>query len=349
MMYNDAGNGSSSSTGTPRNPTIPYPLLGHQVHHPIMIPLPPPPFSGVGGGGGGGGGVVMMMIFRGEMRAARRTKNLWEMVACRMREKGYRRTSDQCKCKWKNLVNRYKILKSRTLSDLLFLVTLVQMSHILSEYVNCMQKWNGQEASDVNNSRRCPFFNELHAVFSARANKTQHAQLDAKTGTTKGRKRLEKVSEDRSHQEFSEELEDEEEIGVDQAGKGRVIQKRKAGQEKRQKLGENENYLVPPLPNVNKNDSVLNCLQEMMRNFIMQQQRIDMQWRESMEKRAVERELFEQEWRQKMEKLERERLMMEQAWREREEQRRLKEESRAQKRDALLTMLLNKLVRNESP
>ncbi|KAL0372008.1 UNVERIFIED_CONTAM: hypothetical protein Scaly_0882400 [Sesamum calycinum] len=82
----------------------------------------------------------------------------------------------------------------------------------------------------------------------------------------------------------------------------------------------------------------------MMRNFIMQQQRIDMQWKESMEKRAVERELFEQEWRQKMEKLERERLMMEQAWREREEQRRLREESRAQKRDALLTMLLNKLI-----
>ncbi|KAL0327663.1 UNVERIFIED_CONTAM: Trihelix transcription factor GT-3b [Sesamum angustifolium] len=344
MMYNDAGNVSSSSTATPRNPTIPYPLLGHQVHQPIMIPLPPSPFSGVGGGGSGAGGggvgvdddddfprrderfpqwstqetrdlIEIRAQLEWDFTAARRTKNLWEMVACRMREKGYRRTSDQCKCKWKNLVNKYK----------------------------------GQEVSDVNNSRQCPFFNELHAVFAARANNTQQAQLDARTGTTKGRKRLEKASEDRSHQEFSEELEDEEEIGVDQAGKGRVIQKRKAGQEKRQKLGENENYLVPPLPNVNKNNSVLNSLQEMMRNFIMQQQRIDMQWKESMEKRAVERELFEQEWRQKMEKLERERLMMEQAWREREEQRRLREESRAQKRDALLTMLLNKLIRNESP
>ncbi|XP_011074149.1 trihelix transcription factor GT-3b-like [Sesamum indicum] len=333
MMYNDAGN-VSSSTATPRNPTIPYPLLGHQVHQPIMIPIPPPPFSGVGGGGGDDDDfprrderfpqwsnqetrdlIEIRAQLEWDFTAGRRTKNLWEMVSCRMREKGYRRTSDQCKCKWKNLVSRYK----------------------------------GQEASDVNNSRQCPFFNELHAVFTARANKMPQSQLDTKTGTAKGRKRLEKVSEDRSHQEFSEELEDEEEIGVDQAGKGRAIQKRKAGQEKRQKLGENENYLVPPLPNVNKNNSILNSLQEMMRNFIMQQQRIDVQWRESMEKRAVERELFEQEWRQKMEKLERERLMMEQAWREREEERRLREESRAQKRDALLTMLLNKLIRNESP
>ncbi|KAK4422424.1 Trihelix transcription factor GT-3a [Sesamum alatum] len=335
MMYNDVGNVSSSRTATPRNPTIPYPLLGHQVHHPIMIPLPPPPFSGGGGGGGDDDDddelprrderfpqwsnqetrdlIEIRAQLEWDFTAARRNKNLWEMVASRMREKGYRRTSDQCKCKWKNLVNRYK----------------------------------GQEASDVDNSRQCPFFNEMHAVFTARANRTQQAQVDVKTGTTKGRKRREKVSEDRSQQEF--ELEDEEEIGVDQAGKGRVVKKRKAGQEKRQKLGEDENYSVPSLPNVSKNDSVLNSLQEMMRNFIMQQQRIDMQWRESMEKRAVERKLFEQEWRQKMEKLERERLMTEQAWREREEQRRLREESRAQNRDALLTMLLNKLIRNESP
>lgn len=39
----------------------------------------------------------------------KRNKNLWEMVVNRMREKGYRRTVDQCKCKWKNLVNRYKV------------------------------------------------------------------------------------------------------------------------------------------------------------------------------------------------------------------------------------------------
>jgi hypothetical protein len=36
---------------------------------------------------------------------------MWEAVAARLRERGYRRTADQSKCKWKNLVNRYKVLR----------------------------------------------------------------------------------------------------------------------------------------------------------------------------------------------------------------------------------------------
>lgn len=41
--------------------------------------------------------------------AAKRAKNLWEVVAERMREKGYWRSGDQCKWKWKYLVSRYKV------------------------------------------------------------------------------------------------------------------------------------------------------------------------------------------------------------------------------------------------
>lgn len=66
-----------------------------------------------------------------------------------------------------------------------------------------------------------------------------------------------------------------------------------------------------------------------------------------MEKYARGREMFEHEWRQTMERLEREKIMMEQAWREREEQRKVREESRAEKRDALLTTLLNKLLQDK--
>jgi hypothetical protein len=51
------------------------------------------------------------------------------------------------------------------------------------------------------------------------------------------------------------------------------------------------------------------------------------------------------EWRQTMEALENERIMMEQRWREREEQRRIRDEARAEKRDALITALLNRLER----
>ncbi|PQQ12223.1 trihelix transcription factor GT-3b [Prunus yedoensis var. nudiflora] len=85
-------------------------------------------------------------------------------------------------------------------------------------------------------------------------------------------------------------------------------------------------------------------IQDMLKAFFQQQQRMEMEWREMMERREQERRMFEQEWRQKMEKVERERLMVEQAWREREEQRRMREESRAERRDALLTTLLNKLI-----
>ncbi len=39
----------------------------------------------------------------------KRNKTLWEFIAGKMKEKGYRRSADQCKCKWKNLVNQYKV------------------------------------------------------------------------------------------------------------------------------------------------------------------------------------------------------------------------------------------------
>eukprot|EP01018_Ginkgo_biloba_P000368 Gb_39766 [translate_table: standard] len=35
----------------------------------------------------------------------KRNKTLWELFVVRMKEKGFHRSSEQCKCKWKNLVN----------------------------------------------------------------------------------------------------------------------------------------------------------------------------------------------------------------------------------------------------
>jgi hypothetical protein len=82
-----------------------------------------------GGGGAGAGGrdervpqwgaqeTRELIVARGEVEreadAARRSaKTMWEAVAARLRERGYRRTADQCKCKWKNLVNRYKVINN---------------------------------------------------------------------------------------------------------------------------------------------------------------------------------------------------------------------------------------------
>nr|GMD08516.1 trihelix transcription factor GT-3B-like [Ipomoea batatas] len=230
------------------------------------------------------------------------SKALWEVVAAKMKELGYRRTAEQCKCKWKNLVNRYK----------------------------------GKETSDADSGRQCPFFEELCAVFTARENNMQQLQLESEVGPQRVRKRVR--SADQSSEEFSEEEDNDYESDDDRVTTGSVASKKKAQKEKR------------PRPTATDKSSKNPAgIHELLCSFIQQQLKIEMQWRESMEKCSKERELFEQEWRQTMEKLEKDRIMLEQAWREREEQRRIREESRAEKRDALLTMLLNKLINENQP
>lgn len=46
-----------------------------------------------------------------EFSSAKRSnlKSLWEIVAARINERGYRRSAEQCKSKWKTLINRYKV------------------------------------------------------------------------------------------------------------------------------------------------------------------------------------------------------------------------------------------------
>lgn len=240
----------------------------------------------------------------------KRNKTLWEAVASKMKEMGYKRTPDQCKCKWKNLVNRYK----------------------------------GKETSDPENGRQCPFFEELHAIFEERAKNMQRRLLESEAGSMQSRKRARRISAgDHSSDEFSEDEDDDEDDSEEERlPRSSNPRKRKAERERPLRATASDVKSVRP-PNA-ANISSASSIPEMLKEFFQQQQRMEMQWREAMERRAQERQMFEQEWRQSMEKLERERLMVEQAWREREEQRRAREESRAEKRDVLLTTLLNKLI-----
>ena len=54
-----------------------------------------------------------LIRIRGDMErdsaASKRSKALWEAVSAAMLGRGFSRTPDQCKCKWKNLLNRYKV------------------------------------------------------------------------------------------------------------------------------------------------------------------------------------------------------------------------------------------------
>lgn len=241
-----------------------------------------------------------------DFTASKRNKTLWEVVSSKMRERGFRRSPEQCKCKWKNLVNRYK----------------------------------GKETSDPEHGRQCPFFEELHAVFTQRAHNMQRLLLESETRSAQTKKGVKRSSGDRSSEELSEDDDDVEYDSEEEKPPRSNTRKRKVD-----KVGAEKSSRANNPSNAVSNSA--SSIQEMLKEFFQHQLRMEMQWREMMERRAHERQLFEQEWRQSMEKLERERLMIEQAWREREEQRRMREESRAERRDALLTTLLNKLI-NES-
>ncbi|KAI5660424.1 hypothetical protein M9H77_29217 [Catharanthus roseus] len=77
---------------------------------------------GSGGGGVGAGDNLThwsiqetrdFLMIRAELDPSfmeiKRNKILWEIIAIKMREKGYNRSPNQCKWKWKNLTIRYKI------------------------------------------------------------------------------------------------------------------------------------------------------------------------------------------------------------------------------------------------
>ncbi|CAL9047743.1 unnamed protein product [Musa banksii] len=318
-----------------------------------------------GGGGGGGGGVLLPQQQRGReervpqwgqqetrdliaIRAnlerdpavARRNKTMWEGVAARMRERGYRRTPDQCKCKWKNLVNRYKV------SPLFLFLSPCCGSGDFGRYrvLDCIGVCSllpilfgkGKETADPETGRQCPFFDELNAVFVERAKNMQRLLLESESGASQSKKKPKRVGRDRSSDEISDDDDEDDNDSDDELlpkGRRKKADHRGGHQQHRGKAAAAA--------------AAAGSIQELLQEFLQQQQQMEMQWFDMMERRAQERRMFEQEWRQSMEKLERERLMLEQAWREREEQRRMREESRAEKRDALLTTLLNKFIEDD--
>lgn len=206
------------------------------------------------------------------------------------------------------------------------------MFALLSNENHVMRFMQGKETSDPEHGKQCPFFEELHAVFTQRAHNMQRLLLESETRSAQTKKGVKRLSVDRSSEEFSEEDEVEDDSEDERPARSNN-RKRKAGKIAMEKPSRAKSTC-----------SSTSDIQDMLKEFFQHQLRMEIQWKEIMERRAHERQLFEQEWRQSMEKLERERLMIEQAWREREEQRRLREESRAERRDALLTTLLNKLI-----
>lgn len=193
----------------------------------------------------------------------------------------------------------------------------------------------GKETSDPENGRQCPFFDELHALFTEREKSMQRLLLESERGSPRSKKKTKRSSAGQSSDELSENEENDKECTDEETPATSNRRKRKVEKIARDKSSKGANTA-----GTNSDTDI----REMLKQFFEQQQRMEKQWMEMMDRRAYEQQLFEQEWRQSMEKIERDRLMTEQAWRERDEQRRIREESRAERRDALLTTLLNNLL-----
>lgn len=170
-----------------------------------------------------------------------------------------------------------------------------------------------------------PFYNELQAIFAARMQRM--LWNEAEGGASGSKKKATQLS--------SEDEDENEDSDGDQKVNTSMIMKKK----RKIKSGTGGSS--------NTGGGNINSLKEMLEDFMKQQAQMEMEWLKAYEAREEERRRKEMEWRQTMEALENERIMMERRWREREEQRRMREEARAEKRDALITQLLNKLRRED--
>ncbi|KAF8042274.1 hypothetical protein BT93_A0791 [Corymbia citriodora subsp. variegata] len=220
----------------------------------------------------------------------KRNKLLWEVISTRMREKGFNRSAEQCKCKWKNLVTRYK----------------------------------GCETMEPEAMRQqFPYYNEMQAIFASRMQRMLWAEAEG-GGAGGSTSKSKKASS--SHLSSDDDGDDEDSEG--DKGKKKKKVKGNTGTSSSSSGSSSE-------------------VRKILEEFMKQQVRMEAEWREAFEARESERRVKEMEWRQTMEALENERIMMDRRWREREEQRRMREEARAEKRDVLITALLNKFRRED--
>ncbi|GAB4844029.1 Trihelix transcription factor GT-3b [Ancistrocladus abbreviatus] len=230
----------------------------------------------------------------------KRNKLLWELISTKMKEKGFNRSAEQCKCKWKNLVTRYKACETM-------------------EPAEAMRQ-------------QFPFYNEMQAIFTTRMERMLWAE-EAEGAAASGSKKKQAATQLSSDDEDDEDTDD-----------GGELQKISTASRKKKKKAKRGGSTSAGTAGGGGN---VNSLKEILEEFMKQQVQMELQWREAWEAREEERRRREMEWRQKMEALENERLMMERRWREWEEQRRIREEARAERRDALINALLEKLRREQ--
>ncbi|CAI5470551.1 unnamed protein product [Closterium sp. Yama58-4] len=324
-----------------------------------------------------------LIALRAEMERdfvpGRTSNHVWETISARMKEKGYRRTPNQCKCKWKVLVNRYK---------------------------------NKELSAD--GSRSCPFFEEVDAIFKQRARNMDRLLVQAEGGGTPGgigasggigsgfsagEGRAGAVGGTlgmrgsfggglgarggaggvggslltrRARDEEEEEEEDEEEGDDDLEGELNVLRNKRRKRDfnagaRKAATGKGASAASGGGAGGDAFDSMggggngggdrravlerqrAGSMQEVLEQFFVQQLRLEQEWREAIERREAERRVREGEWRSRLEALERDRAQRESMWRQMEAERAAREDERAARRDQLIIALITKLSAPPAP
>ncbi|KAF8105108.1 hypothetical protein N665_0163s0078 [Sinapis alba] len=235
----------------------------------------------------------------------KRNKLLWEVVAAKMADKGFARTAEQCKSKWKNLVTRYKACET-------------------SEPEAIRQQF--------------PYYNEIQSIFTARMQRVLWSEAS--------------TSSKRKNHQFSSDEEEEEEEDTEEPNQS-INEELLAFVETHKKDAQVITTTTNPRKRAKKGKGITgssskaetagNTLKEILEEFMRQTVKMEKEWRDAWEMKEREREKRETEWRRRMAELEEERAAAERRWMEREDERQLREEARAHKRDTLIGILLNKL------
>ena len=193
----------------------------------------------------------------------------------------------------------------------------------------------GKETSDGESGRACPFFEELDAIFRERARNMDRLQLDPEARQLppnlkpkRGRPPKNDAGGPGQGPGVADE-DTEEDMDDEDGGEKLIIKRRKKDDKEKQRMTADKHRA--------------SNMQEVLTTFLQQQQQMEKEWRETVGRREEARRQREVDWRRDLEKLERERLAREDKWKQEEELRRVKEESRAEKRDLLFAALIASL------
>ncbi|KAJ9548684.1 hypothetical protein OSB04_021227 [Centaurea solstitialis] len=193
-----------------------------------------------------------------------------------------------------------------------------------AKWKNLVTRYKGCETMENDGMRQqFPFYNDIQAIFSARIQRM--LWMEAEGVPSGSKKRVMQLS--------SDDDDEKEESDLEKTATG--------SKNKKRKIVKSSTIIKNP------SGTISNNIKEMLEEFMNQQMQMELQWMKTFEAKEEERRLKEMEWRQTMEALENERMMLDQRWREREEQRIMRDEVRSEKRDALITALLNKLKRQD--